>query len=240
MRTFVDIPLQNKLKRWSKYIVGVVILGAVAVLIGWYYYIDYLKSPLPGSKEMNPAAAVAFILSGLSFLLITSNPFSRLKQIVGKLLALFVLLIGAGKLLFYVARINLHIDEVLFADKIGTDRIVAIASVCFVLAGASLLMIDTKGKRNDMLSDTVLLILTSFSVFSILGYFFQVNLFYGMFTYVPMAIHAAVCFLFISLGIFLFKCDRGLMQNLTTTLAGSVAARRLIPAAILVPVLLGI
>jgi PAS domain S-box-containing protein len=240
MRTFVDIPLQNKLKRWSKYIVGVVIVGAVAVLIGWRYYIDYLKSPLPGSKEMNPAAAVAFIFSGLSFLLITSTPFSRSKQIIGKLLALFVLLIGTGKLLFYVARVNLHIDEVLFADRIGADRIVAIASVCFVLAGASLLMIDTKGKRNDRLSDTLLLILISLSVFSILGYFFQVSLFYGLFTYVPMAVHAAVCFLFLSLGIFLFNSDRGLMQNLTTTLAGSVAARRLIPAAILVPVLLGI
>ena len=240
MRTFVDIPLQNRLKRWSKYIVGAVILGAVAVLIGWQYYIDYLKSPLPGSKEMNPAAAVAFIFSGVSFLLITSIPFSRLKQIIGKLLAVCVLLIGAGKLLFYVAGLNLHIDEVLFHNKIGTDRIVAIASLCFLLTGASLLLIDTKGKRNEKLSDTILLILISFSVFSILGYFFQVNLFYGLFTYVPMAIHAAVCFLFISLGIFLFNSDRGLMQNLTTTLAGSVAARRLIPAAILVPVLLGI
>ena len=240
MRTFVDIPLQNKLKRWSKYIVGAVILGAVAVLIGWHYYIDYLKSPLPGSKEMNPAAAVAFIFSGISFLLITSSAYSRSKQFIGKLLALFVALIGGGKLLFFVAAINLHIDEVLFANKIGTDRIVAIAALCFLLTGSSLLMIDTKGKRNETLSDTILLTLISFSVFSILGYFFQVNLFYGLFTYVPMAVHAAVCFLFISLGIFLFKSDRGLMQNLTTTLAGSVAARRLIPAAILVPVLLGI
>jgi hypothetical protein len=51
MRTFVDIPLQNKLKRWSKYIVGAVILGAVAVLIGWHYYIDYLKSPLRDQKK---------------------------------------------------------------------------------------------------------------------------------------------------------------------------------------------
>jgi len=240
MRTFVDIPLQNKLKRWSKYIVTATILDAVAVLIGWQYEIDYLKSPLQGSKEMNPAAAVAFIFSGISFLLTTSSPFSRLKQSLGKLFAVFVLLIGAGKLTFYLVGINLHIDEVLFADKIGPDRIVAIASFCFVLTGASLLLVPAKGKGNEKLSDTILLILISFSVFSILGYFFQVNLFYGLFTYRPMAIHAAVCFLFISLGIFLFKCDRGLMQSLTTTLAGSVAARRLIPAAILVPVLLGI
>ena len=240
MRTFVDIPLQNKLKRWSRYIVGVVILGAAAVLIGWQYYIDYLKSPLRGSKEMNPVAAVAFIFSGISFLLITSSPISRSKQIIGKLFALMVLLIGAGKLLFFLTGINLGIDELLFPDKVGADRVVAIASVCFILTGTSLLMIDTTSKQNEKISDTILLVLISFSVFSILGYFFQVNLFYGLFTYVPMAIHAAVCFLLISLGIFLFKSDRGLMQNLTTTLAGSVAARRLIPAAILVPVLLGI
>ena len=55
-----------------------------------------------------------------------------------------------------------------------------------------------------------------------------------------MAIHAAICFLLISLCIFFYNSDKGLMISLTSTLAGSLAARRLIPAAILVPVLLGI
>ncbi len=240
MRTFVDIPLQNRLKQWSRYIVAAVILGAIAVLIGWQLDNNYLKSPLRGSKEMNPAAAAEFIFSGISFLLITYRPYSRLKQIIGKLLAFLVLAIGAAKLLFFIANVNLQIDEILFSSRIGDDRVVAIAAVCFLLTGVSLLMINTKGKRNENLSDLILLILISLSVFSILGYFFQVTLFYGLITYVPMAVHAAVCFLFLSLGIFLFKCDMGLMQNLTTTLAGSIAARRLIPAAILVPVLLGI
>ena len=150
------------------------------------------------------------------------------------------MLIGGGKLFFYITGINLYVDELLFPGKIGEDRIVAIASVCFILTGISLLLVHTKGKSNERLSDTILLLLIGFSVFSILGYFFQVNLFYGLFTYVPMAIHAAICFLFISLCIFFYNSDKGLMKSLTSTLAGSIAARRLIPAAILVPVLLGI
>src|SRR5688572_11861532 len=240
MQSFGDIPLQNRLKRWSKYIAGLILLVAVTVLVGWEFEIDLLKSMLSGSKEMNPAAAVAFIFSGLSFLLLTSTPLSKSKKNIGKLLALFVLLIGGAKLFFHITGINLYIDQLLFPGKIGTDRIVAIASVCFILAGVSLLLVHTKGKNNEMFSDAILLLLVSLSVFSILGYFFQVNLFYGLFTYVPMAVHAAVCFLLISLCIFFYNGDKGLMISLTSTLAGSIAARRLIPAAILVPVLLGI
>jgi len=240
MHSFGDIPLRNRLKRWSKYIIGAVILGAVTVLIGWEFDIDYFRSPLRGSKEMNPAAALAFIFSGLSFLLLTSTPSSKSKQVIGKLLASFVLLIGTGKLFFYITGINLYVDELFFPGKIGTDRIVLIASVCFILTGVSLLLVHTKGKMNERLSDTILLLLISFSVFSLLGYFFRVNLFYGLFTYVPMAIHAAICFLSISLCIFFYNGEKGLMKNLTSTLAGSIAARRLIPAAILVPVLLGV
>ncbi len=240
MQSFGDIPLQNRLKRWSKYIIGAIILGAVIVLIGWELDIDYFKSPLRGSEEMNPTAAAAFIFSGFSFLLLTSTPFSKSKQNIGKLLALFVLLIGGAKLFFYITGIDLYVDQLLFPGKIGTDRIVPMSSVCFILTGVSLLLVHTKGKNHERLSDSILLLLISFSLFSILGYFFHVNLFYGLITYVPMAIHAAIFFLFLSLSVFFYNSDKGLMKSLTSILAGSIAARRLIPAAILVPVLLGI
>ena len=94
MQSFGDIPLQNQLKQWSKYITIAIIFGAAIVLIGWEFDIDYIKSPLSGSKEMNPAAAATFIFSGFSFLLLTSTPCSKSKNIIGKLLAILVLLIG--------------------------------------------------------------------------------------------------------------------------------------------------
>ena len=240
MQSFVDIPLQDRLKRWSQYFMAAVLAVAVAVLIGWGFNIDYFKSPLRGSKEMNPLAAVAFIFSGLSFLLLTSTPSSVAIRNIGKLFATLVLLIGGVKLMYYIVGIDLPVDELLFQRKIGTDRVVAIASASFLLTGVSLLLIHSRGRKYEIVSDSILLLLTGLSLFSLLGYFFRVNFFYGLFTYVPMAIHAAICFLFLSLGVFLFNSDKGLMQHLTTTLAGSVAARRLIPAAILVPVLLGI
>ena len=54
MRSFGDIPLQNRLKRWSKYITGAVLLVAVAVLVGWEFDIDYLKSLLSGIERNEP------------------------------------------------------------------------------------------------------------------------------------------------------------------------------------------
>ncbi len=215
-------------------------LGAFAVLTGWQFDINYFKSPIRGSEEMNPASAVAFIFSGFSFLLLTSTPFSKSKQNIGKLLALLVLLIGGAKLFFYITGKDLYVDQLLFQGKIGTDRIVTLASVCFLLTGLSLMLVHKKGRNYERLSDSILLLLISLSLFSVLGYFFQVSLFYGLFTYMPMAIHAAIFFLLLPLCVFFYNSDKGLMKNLTSTLAGSIAARRLLPVAILVPVLLGV
>jgi hypothetical protein len=68
---------------------------------------------------------------------------------------------------------------------------------------------------------------------------YNVQLFYGWFTYLPMAIHSTVCFLLLSLAVLFAFPGKGVMQEFTSRYAGSQAARRLVPVAILVPALLG-
>lgn len=55
-----------------------------------------------------------------------------------------------------------------------------------------------------------------------------------------MALNTAICFFLTGLVLLYCESGRGYMQHLTTTLSGSIAARVLLPAAILIPTLFGL
>ncbi|MBI3596219.1 MAG: hypothetical protein HY203_03585 [Nitrospirae bacterium] len=65
--TLPDHPrLISSLKRFSKFASGIVIFIGGLALVGWMFDIEVLTSGLPGLVAMNPATALAFILSGVS------------------------------------------------------------------------------------------------------------------------------------------------------------------------------
>jgi PAS domain S-box-containing protein len=225
--------------KWSVLLAITVIIIASLVLVGWEFDISVLRHPLPGSKAMNPIAAVIFILASSSFLFLTKRQSTERGRRTGYFLATLVLLIGLLKLVSIIFSLDFHPDALLFRSKLGTDRIVPPAAINFTLTGFGLLLLHAKTKRKEIASNVILLTIFSISLFSVLGYLYQVEIFYGVFTYLPMAIHAAACFLFLSISMLFFNSDKGLMKELTGPLAGSIAAQKLIPAAILVPALLG-
>ena len=233
-----DDNLLKRMKRLSTYFTITVIIIAVLVLSGWQFNIELLKHPFPESKTMNPTAAVAFIAASVSFLWLSSRRSGRMLN-TGSFLAFLVFFIGALKLLSIVSGLDFQIDALLFRDKLETNRIVPIAAASFMLLGIVLLLSVTKKKTHQTATFWILMLLVCTSLFSILGYLYQVQIFYGLFTYLPMAFLAAICFLLLTLAILFSNADTKIMKDFTGKLAGSVAARRLIPAAILVPVVLG-
>ncbi len=232
--------LPEKMAKRSISLAISVIVIALCVLIGWQFDISFLIRPLPGSKAMNPIAALAFIFASVSFLFLTTGKLTATKLKTGYFFALLVIGIGVIKFLALIRGISLHIDTLLFQNKLGSDRIVPIAAITFMLTGIALLLLHAKTKIKRIISDIILLIISGMSLFSILGYLYQVKIFYGVFTYLPMAIHAAACFLFLSVSMLLFHANQGVMKEITGPYAGGIVARKLIPAAILVPALLGL
>ena len=75
----------------------IAILVGCSVLLGWTLDVDVLKRILPGLVAMNPATAIAFILAGVSLLLMQpQNTASRLRRIAQGL-AFAVALVGLIK-----------------------------------------------------------------------------------------------------------------------------------------------
>lgn len=243
-----NIILQKKLRRLSKNLIRLIILLGFSVLIGWQFDISFLIRPFPGLPAMNPVTAVLFIFSGFSFLLFFPETSKGYKNYAGYIPALIVFIISLIKITSAALRVETNIDHFIFPSKLSHDLIAhsshanAMApstAFCFLLISLALPIFHTELKNKKIPAQYLALAAALLALFSVIGYIYQVEAFYGLLTYIPMALHSAIGFLVFSVAIFFATPDKGLMKALTSTYTGSENARFLIPAAILIPILLG-
>lgn len=246
MRLDPDIAFQQKLVRWSQYLALSALVIGMLVLVGWQFNIDVFKQPLSGLKAMSPLAAVGFACSTLSFIFLTGKNTNNQRRITGYVLAVIVLLIGTIKMLSVLGIYDSGIDTILFRRKMeisnngeNSHLIVPSSAVNFIFTGISLLLFSRTEERIKIVAQIFTTLTTCIALFSILGYLYSVKLFYGWFTYLPMAIHSSVCFLLLSLAALFAFPGTGIMREIGSVYAGSQMGRRLIPAAIFIPMLLG-
>jgi signal transduction histidine kinase len=140
--------------------------------------------------------------------------------------------------------VNLGIDELLFTD---TDphatfpgRPSPQTSLDFVLSGFSLMLLGIKRAWVLRVSQFLAMAVGFMAVVAIIGYVYHAMPFYGVTEYTGMAIHTATCFLLISIGIIFYSSDCGLAAIFTSRSEGGHMARRLLPAIIAIPIILGI
>ena len=73
------------------------------------------------------------------------------------------------------------------------------------------------------------------ALLALIGYAYSAAALAGVEQFIPMALNTAIAFALLSVGILCARPDRGLMAVVTSAGAGGVMARRLLPAAILIP-----
>src|SRR2546421_191209 len=71
------------------------------------------------------------------------------------------------------------------------------------------------------------------------GYMYDITALFTIGTFTGMAVHTTVTFIVLSGGILGARPDRGMMAVLTRDSVGGVMARRVVPAAIGIPLVLG-
>jgi PAS domain S-box-containing protein len=231
---------------------SIIILVGCLVLIGWSLDISVLKSIVPGAATMKANTALCFILVGISLGLQTRirRPRTRLAQGC----AIAVLTIGALTLSQYALGRNLGIDQLLFQDDPVSSatshpgRMGANTAINFVLSGIALWLCAQREKTQPQpikfdrikIAQSLTTVVSFIALQAILGYAYNVRVLYQLsIVTTSMALHTALMFGVLCLGIFASKSDRGWMRPLTTDYVGSMVAQRLIPVAIIVPFILG-
>jgi hypothetical protein len=74
---------------------------------------------------------------------------------------------------------------------------------------------------------------------ALIGYCYSITAFYGIPSFIPMALHTALTFAVLATGLLHARPDRGLMAVVTGEGVGSLMARRLLVATIVIPLVLG-
>jgi len=126
----------------------------------------------------------------------------------------------------------------LFADRLADNHMAPNTAAGFTLIGLALVLIDA-GWGRWFLGEALAACASVLGLLCLVGYGFNARAMYGVGAHIPMASNTAMAFELLALGILCNRPDRGIMANLTGPNVGGVAARRLLPVAVILPVALG-
>ncbi len=234
----------HALERTSRVSAYLCIVVAVMVLAGWLFDIESLKRIAAGLTAMNPMTAVGFILSGASLRFLTVRGSTAIQKGVARLLAAMVIVIGLIKLMTIAHGPDLGIDRLLFSERIfrGETRgnpMALMTALCFICGGGALLTLDTLKFRRFQPSQALALVCITMALLAVVGYTYNASKLFGQQWYFPMALHTALTFIVLSAGILFSRPTAGLMRFVTLEGPTGTLARRMLPAALLIPALLG-
>jgi len=218
------------------------------VLLGWKLGVVALTSVLPGLTRMSPLTALTFALAGATLWIGagSADSGSALKPERGagrgwfSVGGVIIALIGVYRLCDYGLGWNLAIDQLGLGDPSPSASGSALSLMApatgfgFLLLGSALLLASTPRFFRTFQTFCLLVAMTAWLGLS--------HYIYGgepLLPYTKMALHTAMLFLLLSAGVLCTRADGGLVALLLSDSAGGVIARRLVPAAVVAPIVLG-
>jgi len=165
--------------------------------------------------DMNPLTALALMLAAGALWLAGGGR----RQQIARVVALLVVVIGLVTVAGYLAGQNTGVN--------------------FLLVGIALIFLDWEPRPNLRPAQVIILFPATFALTSVLEYVYETRVLHGVGRDILMALPTAVAFLLLSIGILCARPDRGLTAVVMSDDAGGVLARRLLPAAVLIPPFLG-
>ena len=144
------------------------------VLIGWQLDIVALTSGLRARVAMNPLTALGFIAGAGSLWLRQVAPATTARR-AAQLGAGLVIVIGGTTLIGYLVGDNLGLDQIMYRERLGTNRIAPNTGLNFLLIGATLLLLDWETRSGHRPAQLLALVPTAVALTSVLGYAYDVG-----------------------------------------------------------------
>ncbi|MEO8613867.1 MAG: ATP-binding protein [Luteolibacter sp.] len=218
----------------------VALIIGILVLLGWAFDIATLKSVVPGWMTMKANTALCFVLlGGALWLMQGKSPDLRTNRIA-QVCAGVAVLIGALTLGECLVGWNCGTDVLLFKDtaELGTafpGRMAATSALNIVMLGSALLLL---GHERFLLVRVFVYTAALLAYLALVGYIFDSQEFHIMAPMMGMAMHGALLFLLLSVGVLSASRDVGILALIGSE-STDVFVRRLLPAALFTPLVLG-
>lgn len=224
----------------------IIFLVGCIVLIGWAFNITILKSLSPNLVAMKANTAINFSLIGVSLWFLQTKRVNKKTRYVAQLCAFVVALVGLLSLCEYLFNCNFGIDQLLFKEPpgaVGTShpgRMAPNTAVNFSIIGIALLLLDVESRGGYRPAQFLISIEGIISSLALVGYIYGLLFLYRVIpSYTQMALHTAIAFNLVFVGVLFARPDRGLMAILTSGNIGGRLLRRSLFVVICVPLILG-
>lgn len=233
--------LAPRLTALSRFAAVVVVLVGIAVLSGRALGWDRTTAP----KAMKPNTAAALVLAGISlFLSLPGRGDSRrsaARRAAAAVAAALVLSLGALTFSEYALARDLGIDELLLSvsgDGAHPARMAWHTALSISLLGAALLMIDLDTRLGLRPGQILALPSAAIAFVGAIGYLYDAAVF-AVPAYTDMALSTSLSILLATTGVLAARPDQGIVRILFSPGSAGIMARRLLPIAFLVPVVVG-
>jgi PAS domain S-box-containing protein len=229
-----------------------VFLASTVIIIGWMFNIAILKSIHPDFVSIKANTAISFFLVGGAILLmhdsfstrINLKTLHRLRFRVAIFFSVIVIIITVLVTIQFIFNIHIGIDELLFlddphaVDSYAPGRMAPNTAFGLLILSTAILLLSVKKNAFVLTSQLLALFVLLLSILPILGYIYQIRSLFAHILSTSMAVYTAILFLLASLSILLMRPDHGLLSIFSSSGTGGFFARRLMPVAILIPVVL--
>ena len=213
----------------------------VLVLAGWAFDISWAISIHPSWIAMRANSAFCFLLAGVALLKLQRSHSSHIVRAFGAVIAL----VGTLSFLQYLLGVDFGIDNLILhhgirgVGAIPAGRMAANTAVNFIFIGFALIFPDLEIRNRVRLAEIFSLLVGLLTLPSLIAYIYGANFHVALTAYVQMAVHTAVGFIVLALGILTLRPDRGLTRLFSSRYAGGAQARRLLPSIVLLPLAIG-
>lgn len=215
------------------------------VLLGWALDIQLLRSPFQGLGYIKGNTAAGFILAGLATAAVAQRA-SRPLLWLGRTLAVLLIIGSSMSLLNLLNGATLGFHGLFVADDAALTgspypgQSSPNVSLGFILIGAALLLVHGRRERAVRAADVLCFLAGMNALTTAFAWAFDAGRIFGMERHTAMSMPTALLFLALCPAVVFARPEAGLPRLLLAGTAGGAAARRLLPAVILVPAVLKI
>lgn len=233
---------------FSKFASACAIIIGFSSILCWTFYLWMPTSIASVLTDIKPNVAFSFILTGIAIWL-SCEKRTKLRATIIEVCSALIFLIGFMTLFEYFFNINLKIDEFIikepvvnFKHTIFSDRMTPLTAVNFILIGFTLFFLENKVITNRA-NQFFILAVFIISFFEFLNHIYMleyhaliINIGINIF---QISLFNSVMFMLLSLGILTTRPQQGIISIIISKNNGGKLARRLIPPAMILPILLG-
>lgn len=213
-------------------------------LAGWIFNIALFKSLIPHLGSMNLITGLCLILTASALVIILFDSPLIIMKLLPIVLAIVICCINLVSVYASLYSFETGHESSLTAFPAFSfflspeKRMTLLASCNFLLAGVMLLLLLAKEDKLSGIAHLLIIPVFFISYYTIVKYILDVNSVIGL-SNISIPLNTDIAFFSLCTAVFLMKPQTWLLKTFTSRNTGGIFARKLIPALIILPLVIG-